>query len=280
MDKLMVVDGHNLLFRMFYGFPNKVYNHLEQPIHGIIGFVGSIIKLVQSNDIKNMVIVFDSEIPSDKFNDFNYKKNRIQDYSAYPEDENPFSQLPGIKKCLDYMGIEYIEIEKVEADDAIATIVSNYRMKFKQVLIVSTDKDYLQLIDDNVRVLSPRGKLSILYDEEKVREILGIEASKYVIYRSLVGDKSDNIEGLKGIGRITASKLLRSYSSVNEIYANVDNLNNKIANILLENRKTLLHNIELITLNSSVKLPELTFQIDDKFDYKTMEVLRNCSICL
>lgn len=280
MGKLMIIDGHNLLFRMFYGIPNKVYNHLGKPVHGIIGFVGSVIKLVRGNEITNIVIVFDSEVKSEKFNDPKYKENRIKDYSCYSEDENPFSQLAGIKKCLDYMSIKYLEIEKAEADDVIASIVSVYQDNFDEILIVSTDKDYFQLINSKVKVLSPRGKLSILYNDEKLKEKFDVEASKYVIYRSLIGDKSDNIEGLKGIGKKTASTLLRNYNSVKEIYANINNMKERTANILLENQQILLHNIELITLNSNVNLPEFMFQIDDDFNYKTMEVLRNCNICL
>lgn len=206
--KLILVDGHNLLFRMYYGIPNSIKrNGIE--IKGVLGFVATILKLYQQYSPYSMIVIFDSETSQteNKKIDVNYKCNRI-DYKEVPAEENPFSQLGHIKKCLDFMSIPHFESIDNEADDFIASIAEKWQQDY-QIIIVSTDKDFIQLVNDDVFLLVCRGKQSVLYDRKKVYEKYQVLPSQFVLYLSLVGDRADNISGIKGIGPKTALKLIQ-----------------------------------------------------------------------
>lgn len=140
---ILLVDGHNLLFRMFYGIQNSIKNSNGIEIKGLIGFVGSIKKLALEFEPYSIVVVFDSETSrcnNDKI-DENYKANR-KDYNNVEESDNPFSQLPFIKLALDYLNITNFEVSDNEADDYIASIVK--KRNDERFVIVSTDTDFLQ----------------------------------------------------------------------------------------------------------------------------------------
>lgn len=175
---IILIDGHNLLFRMFYGIPASIKNTKGKEIRGLIGFIGSLKKIAKEWNPYSLLVIFDSE--TSKNNnlkiDTSYKANRI-DYTNIPEEKNPFSQLPLIKKALDYVRIPYLEIEKDEADDYIASVVTNPKWKCYQFIIVSTDTDFIQLVNKNTHLYVPRGKKSILYNDKEV-------IKKYNIYQN------------------------------------------------------------------------------------------------
>lgn len=171
------------------------------------------------------LIVFLYRKKSERFLNESYKANRITEYD---EIENPFSQLPDIKKCLNLLKIVWLEIDHCEADDVISTLVKKADNQFDEVLIISTDKDFFQLISDKTYVMIPRGKLSITYNKENFYQKYGIVPGQYVEYLALVGDKSDNISGIDGIGKITASKLLNKYQCIDNIFANLDSESNSL----------------------------------------------------
>lgn len=168
MKRIILIDGHNLLFRMFYGIPASIRNSKGKDIKGLIGFIGSLKKLVDQFKPYSLYVIFDSETSknSNLAIDKEYKSNRI-DYSSICEEENPFSQLPLIKKALKYLNISYLEVENNEADNFICSIVSKPTNEY-QYIIVSTDTDFIQLIDNNVFLYVPRGKKSILYKRKEV----------------------------------------------------------------------------------------------------------------
>ena len=116
MDRLLIVDGHNLLFQMFFGMPTKIVGAKGQAIHGVIGFVGAINRLAEMYNPSHLLVMFDGEKenPRKKISE-DYKANRI-DYSTVPDDENPFTQLPYIYEALDYMGIKHTETTDCETD--------------------------------------------------------------------------------------------------------------------------------------------------------------------
>ncbi len=119
--------------------------------------------------------------------------------------------MPTIKKALDYLEIPNIEVINNEADDYIASLTNNDLYEY---IIVSTDTDFIQLINNNISLYIPRGKKSIILNKEKVYEKYNIYPNQYILYKSLIGDKSDNIKGIKGIGKITAINILK-YKSIN-----------------------------------------------------------------
>lgn len=271
--KIILVDGHNLLFRMFYGIPSSIKNSKGKEIKGLVGFIGSLKKLVNEFNPHSLIVVFDSEtsrnnnLEVDEF----YKSNRT-DYTDVIEEENPFSQLPLIMKALDYLNISYLEVQNNEADDYIASIIENNKNNPYQYIIVSTDSDFIQLVNENTFLYIPRGKNSILYNEEQVLKRYNISPDKYITFKALVGDKSDNISGIKGIGNIIASKILQ-YNSIENYILN--NPNQKISKLLTDNKDKIEKNIKLISMNKSIDTSEMFFnKLSDKIiNNKTYEII-------
>ena len=255
MKKIILVDGLNLLFRMYYGIPHPIKNTKGKDIRGVIGFIGSLKKIVERFQPYSLIVIFDSETSkeSNLQIDKNYKKNRI-DYSNIPEDNNPFSQLPLIKKALVYLDIQFIEVENSEADDFIASIINHN--KDNQYIIVSTDSDFIQLVDNNTFLYVPRGKNGALYTKEEVIRKYNISPAKYVMFKSLVGDKSDNIKGISGIGKITAAKILNYGSIQNYIFYNP---NSKFSDLLILNKEIISKNQKLIYMCKDIDTYIITF---------------------
>ena len=125
-NKLLIVDGHNLLFQMFFGMPSRIINKDGKAIQGILGFVGALLKIIRMINPTHTVVVFDGESQNPRKElDANYKANRV-DYSAVPDEENPFSQLDDIYKALDYLKICHFETTLCETDDVIAAYAFKY----------------------------------------------------------------------------------------------------------------------------------------------------------
>ncbi len=271
MNKIILIDGHNLLFRMFYGIPSPIKNTKGKEIRGLIGFIGSLKKIVDEFRPYLLIVVFDSQTSKDSNLkiDINYKRNRV-DYTNISEDDNPFSQLPLIKKALEYLNIYYLEVENYEADDYIASIINNNREN--QYIIVSTDSDFIQLVDNNIFLYVPRGKKSVLYTPEEVVKKYNIPPTKYVIFKSLVGDKSDNIKGVKGIGNIIAAKILNYSSIQNYIFNNPDS---RFVKLLIDNEEIILKNQKLICMSNNIDTSKITFKklSNNISTFKTYEII-------
>ncbi len=279
-EKLLIVDGHNLLFQMFYGMPNKIYNEDNVPIHGVIGFIGALLKIIKINNPDYIVILFDKEQELDrkKINE-NYKDNRI-DYSNVSDDENPFFSLKYIYKVLDLIKIKYTEVDTYEADDMIASYVFSYFGRY-DIIISSQDSDFYSLINDSVNVFKYRGIKSELVTKEKIFEKYHIDSKYFADYKALIGDNSDNIKGVYGIGPKTATSLINNYGNIINIINNANEISNiKLRNKILDNISLLKENIELIKYTKTYELPfsidELKLNIDENI--KTMDLLKKCGI--
>ncbi|MCQ4924040.1 hypothetical protein NE686_13140 [Tissierella carlieri] len=282
MERLLLVDGHNLLFQMFYGMPAKILGRDNKPIHAIVGFLGALLKIIKNIEPSNIVVIFDGESGSNRAEiNPEYKANRT-DYTDIEEIDNPFSQLEDIMKSLEYINIRYFEtINGFEADDVIASYVKMYREKMK-IFIVSNDTDFLQLIDKNVSLYVYRGKNTVIYDEEKVFERYGVKSAMFADYKALVGDKSDNLKGVPKVGPKTAAKLINQYGGVHNILENLTNIQlPSIKATLNENIARAKVNLDLIKLTGNVPLP---FLIDDTiYNYNneksaTMKILKDTGI--
>ena len=279
-EKLLIVDGHNLLFQMFYGMPNKIYNEDNVPIHGVIGFIGALLKIIKMNNPDYIVILFDKEQELQRKNiNENYKNNRIN-YNEVPADENPFSQLSNIYKVLDELNIKHTEVEFVETDDMIASFCYHY-MKDYDIVISSFDTDFYSLINDYVKVFRYRGKNSQLIDKETVNDKFNIDCKYFADYKALIGDSADNIRGVNGIGKKTAALLINKYGDINNIISNATKIDNlKLKNKILNNISLLKENIKLIKYTEEYDLPffidELKINVQDNI--KTMNLLRKTGI--
>ncbi|MBR6535171.1 MAG: flap endonuclease [Clostridia bacterium] len=279
MNTLLIVDGSNLLFQMFYGMPSRIFNSNGFAIHGTLGFIGALLKMARWYSPSHIIVVFDGECENARCElSPDYKANR-PDFDQLPEEDIPFSQLPHIFSCLDTIGIRYYETESCEADDVIAAYALKYG-KAEKVIISSQDSDFFQLISENIHILRYRGESSVLCTQEYIKEKLGIFPFQYADYKSLVGDKADNIKGAEGIGPKTASLLLKEFSSLDTVIDNADEIKKEhIRNSIKANEDRLRLNYKLIKLSASSEIP---FDYDDlKFTYNgetTNQILKKSNV--
>lgn len=262
MKRLLIIDGHNLLFQMFFGFPVKLYNSKGKMYQGVLGFIGGLLKIIKKINPTHVVVLFDSEkrtVRSDVYEE--YKSNRI-DYNLVDEQDNPFSQLEDIFKSLECLGIKYKEIETYETDDVIASYVYKYR-DVCEIFISSFDSDFFQLIDENVKVLRYRGDNSIVCDKEFLKKKYSINPNVYSLFKSLVGDSADNIKGVKGIGPKTASEIVNICHTFDELKEKYKELCKKRVIGMLENSFELIkRNLDLIDLTGDAPIPYTIDQIE------------------
>lgn len=277
--KILIIDGSNLLFQMFYGMPARIYNAERIGIWGVLGFVGALLKIIRQIKPTHLAVLFDGENENERVSiDADYKANRI-DYSNVPEEENPYSQLPYIYKALEYLGIAYAETTNCETDDWIASYVKFYG-KDSEVVISSFDSDFFQLIDKNVSILRYRGDKSVICTPEWLQEKYGIEPCQYADFKSLTGDKADNIAGAEKVGTKTASMLLREFGTLAEIIEKAENIKKQaVRESIVRNQQKLLRNQKLIKLEGRAELP---FEIDKMtYEYNgitTTDVLRGIGL--
>jgi len=255
MEKLLLVDGSNLLFQMFYGMPARILNHEGKAIQGTLGFVGALLKIVRMVQPTHVAVLFDGECENKRKDiDVEYKANR-PDYSQMPEEETPFSQMPDVYEALDYLGMAHGETTDCEADDWIAGYVREYGSEMK-IVIVSQDSDFFQLITDRVNVLRYRGDKTVMCDVAYIREKLGVEPTQYAEYKSLTGDNADNIRGAEKVGPKTAAALMKEFGSLERMLLQVQEIKTpSVRQSIMKDADRLRKNYQLIALSGTEKLP-------------------------
>ena len=282
METLLIIDGNNLLFQMFYGMPSKIYNKNGETIHATIGFISFILKQVNLYNVTKVCVVFDSDSSLERKEEYDeYKKNRFTDWENLNNDENPFNEEVKIKRCLDYLNIKYIDSVGMEADDVIASLTMLFS-KDNKIIISSFDSDFFQLISNSVSVLRYRGKASLVYDKETFVNKMNFHPSQYVFYKCLVGDSSDNIKGIKGIGKVRATRIVNSCSNFSEFLAKNSTFLPKSMSINTEEcQKVYIRNEKLIRLKyyDSIDYSIVEFNYDlDKIKMRNSDILSNCNI--
>lgn len=246
MEKVILVDGNNLLFRSYYATAytgNIMRNSKGFPTNGLYGFVNMINKIIMEEDPKYMIVAFDvgKTFRHEKYE--RYKDGRRET----PEDLK--LQFPKAKEILTAMGIKYIECPNYEADDIIGTIASwcekddNY-----EALIVSSDKDLLQLISDETTVKLLKPKDYIMMNKKTFIDTYGFEPIKMIDLKALMGDASDNIPGVKGIGEKGAIKLICENGSLDKIYENIDNIKGATKDKLIIGKEDAYYSKDLVTI--------------------------------
>lgn len=260
MRRLLIVDGSNLLFQMFYGMPARIMGKTGRPVQGTVGFVGALLKMIRMVRPTHVAVLFDGESENERVSlDADYKANR-PDYSEMPEDEVPFSQLPDIYAALDELGIKHAETTVCETDDWVAAYATSPDIGC-DIVISSFDSDFFQLITDRVSVLRYRGDASVLCTPQYVYEKLGVRPGQYADYKCMVGDTADNIRGLPGIGPKTAATLLAEYNTLDELLERAETVKRPAARrSIAEGRDRLLHNRALILLKGDAEIP---FELDE-----------------
>jgi len=269
---LYIVDGYNMIFRAYYSLPSLT-NSDNTPVGAVYGFTNMLIKLIEDANCEMLLIALDSE--KNTFRKIlypEYKSNRIQIDNALRV------QFPIIREAIEALGIKYIEIPGFEADDIIATYTTLALNNGLSVTIVSSDKDLIQLMHENVRIYDPLKKIVIT--PQFVEEKYGIHYSQMVDYLSLVGDQSDNIPGVKNIGPKTAAKLPCRFKNLEEIYKNIDVIEPiRIKNLLKEQKKEAFFFRQLIQLEHKVDivttLDQLKFNSINVNSHTLKQFLRN-----
>jgi len=248
-----MVDGNNLLFRSYYATAyngNFMKNSKGFPTNALFGFVNMINKIIAEEKPEYIVVAFDKgkTFRHEKF-DF-YKGGR----SETPDELK--MQFPLAKELLTAMGIKYYEIDNYEADDIIGTFAKycdipedNY-----EGLIVSSDKDLLQLISKQVEIKLLKSKDYIRYNEDSFKQEWGIDPINIIDLKALMGDPSDNIPGVKGIGEKTALKLLKEYKTLDGIYENIDSIKGSLHDKLVLDKDNAYMSYEIATIYKDVPM--------------------------
>lgn len=279
MTRLLIVDGSNLLFQMFFGMPSRITNSEGKAIQGVLGFVGALLKIIRRTGPTHIAVLFDGEHGNERTElNADYKANRV-DYSQIPEEDSPFSQLPDVYAALDYMGIKHTETTVCETDDWIAGYVHTYGEN-TEIIVASFDSDFFQLITENVSILRYRGDNTVICTPESVIERFGIKPSQYADFKSLTGDASDNIKGADKVGPKTASMLLCEFGNLENVLLNAETIKKtSIRESIIRNADRLRTNYKLIKLEGTVSLPfdmeELPYTYDG---ITTGEVLKGIGV--
>ena len=209
MEKFVVIDGNSLINRAFYGLP-MLRSLSGKPCNAIFGFVNMIQKLVNS-DVDKVFVAFDAGKQT-------FRHKQFDDYKGgrKPMPEEFKMQIPYIKQYLDIMNIKHFECLDYEADDLVCAYADLANNEGNEVYIVSGDKDLLQLAKGNITVCLTKKGITELeeYTESNFKEKMGFYSYQIPDYKGLVGDSSDNLPGIKGIGEKTALKLLEQYNSL------------------------------------------------------------------
>lgn len=221
--KLYLLDGQSLAHRAFYALPLLSTSRGEYT-NAVFGFTRMLLKLLDEEKPDLIAVAFDKKAPTFRHKEYKeYKAHR----KKMPEELKP--QLSLIKEVLKSFSIPIIEIEGFEADDIIGTMARKGEEEGFEVVIVTGDRDALQLVTEDVSVMYTKRGISdiVRYDLNKVRERYELEPQQLIDMKGLMGDSSDNIPGVPGIGEKTAIKLLKEFSSLEEILDNIDKVSGK-----------------------------------------------------
>ncbi len=276
IKRAILIDGNNLLFRSYYATAyngNVMKNSKGFPTNALFGFINMMNKILTEENPEYIVVAFD------KGKNFRHKKYKNYKAGRMETPTDLLKQFPIAKEILTYMGIKYLEVDDYEADDIIGTFAKMAdEDKLYDATIISSDKDLLQLISDEVNVKLLKQKGFVMMDEKTFKEEYGIEPINIIDLKSLQGDPSDNIPGVKGIGEKTALNLLREYKTLEEVYENIDNIKGKVQEKLINDKENAFFSKELATIYKDIDL-KLTFndikkkEVDEKSLYNLYEDL-------
>lgn len=249
----MLLDGHSLAFRAFYALPAENFKtHSGQVTNAVYGFTSMLINLLRDEQPSHVAAAFDvsrQTFRAEKFPE--YKANR----SKAPDEFK--GQVEITKDVLGALGIPVMAEEGFEADDIIATLTTQAEALGYRVLVVTGDRDSLQLVTDQVTVLYPKKGVSDLarFTPAAVEEKYGLTPAQYPDFAALRGDPSDNLPGIPGVGEKTATKWIREYGDLVGLVDNVDKVRGKVGDALRENLPNVLLNRELTEMVRDVPLP-------------------------
>lgn len=256
MQRIIIIDSNNIAYRAFYALPDTITTSSGMMTNAVLGFTNMLLKLIEDLKPDIVICAFDSKGPTfrhEMFKEYKMHRKKMPDELAH--------QLPLIKEVMEAFNIRCLEREGMEADDILASIVRNAASKYRETIIVTGDKDMLQMVSESVKVLSSKKSINdtIIYNKERVKEKMGVGPGRVRDLLALMGDSSDNIPGVPGIGPKTAIKLIEEFGSFDDIYNNIEKIKNeKLRKILIENRGLAIKSKELATLKNDIEIdPEI-----------------------
>ena len=247
-NRLILIDGSAYIFRAYYGLP-PMNRSDGTPINAVFGFTNMLVKLIEDYRDDKMIVIFDAARE-------NFRNAIFKDYKANrgetPEDLIP--QFEIIRECVDAFNIPQLEIEGYEADDIIATYCKLADKQKINSIIVSSDKDLMQLVTKEITMLDPMKNKKI--GIEQVIEKFGLPPEKVIQIQALTGDKIDNIPGAPGIGPKTALQLIEEFDDVHKLIQNANKIpQEKRRNIIINHEEDILVSLKLVKLKDDIKLP-------------------------
>ncbi|MDC1047184.1 DNA polymerase I [Alphaproteobacteria bacterium] len=266
-NRLILIDGSAFIFRAYYGLPPM--NRADgMPINAVFGFTNMLVKLIEDYRDDKMIVVFDAARE-------NFRNTIFKDYKANrgetPEDLIP--QFEIIRECVDAFNIPQLEIAGYEADDIIATYCKLAEKQKIASIIVSSDKDLMQLVTKEITMLDPMKNKKIGIDQ--VIEKFGLPPEKVIQIQALTGDKVDNIPGAPGIGPKIALQLIQEFGDVHKLIQNANRIpQEKRRNIILDHEEEILVSLKLVKLKDDIKLP---INIDKIHTYSSINKDNNLS---
>lgn len=255
-NKLILLDSNSLINRAYYAIPPL--NGVDgTPTNAVYGFVNMMLRIISEHKPTHMAAAFD--LP-----DITFRKKMYEGYKADRKGmpDELAVQLPLLKNLLSLMNIEVVEKSGFEADDIIGTLAKQFDF---ETLIVTGDRDSLQLIDDNTKVILTKRGISDVVEctVANMPEVYGVEATQVVDLKSIMGDKSDGITGIVGIGEVTAKKLINQYGSLQGVYDHIDDISGKLKERLISGKDDAELSYKLATIDCAVplglSLDDLTF---------------------
>ncbi len=272
MPKIYLIDGMSLVFRAYHAMQRtNLKTPRGEPSSAIFGFTNIITSFIEKEKPEYLAVLFDRSEPTFRHEIYPaYKANR----DAFPEELAP--QLEKIKELLDHLAIPRIEIPTFEADDIAGTIANIASSSNFETYCLTSDKDFYQLVSENVKLIKPSGKNGDfeIIDLEKVKEKFGGSPEQVIDVLALIGDASDNIPGVKGVGEKTAIPLIQKFGSLENLYQNLDQIENtKLKEKLIEGKESAFLSKELIKIKTDL---QLDFKIENlKWERPNFESLDN-----
>ncbi len=282
MEKLVVIDGNSILNRAFYGIMSSKMLQTADGTYtnAVYGFLAIMFKLVEDIKPDYMVVAFDVKQPTKRhemYKEYKGTRHGMPDELA--------AQMPIIKEVLTAMNIKIIELAGYEADDILGTLAKSSEKKGVEVTLLTGDRDSFQLASDKTTIRIPRTKNGKTetenFDRSKVLEVYGIEPEELIEVKGLMGDKSDNIPGVPGVGEKTALNLIKEFHSVDTIYEKLESgdpiAKGKLKENLEANKELAILSRELgrIDTNAPIEKELELFKVKEWDNKKVLELFRN-----
>ncbi|MDE5780237.1 MAG: DNA polymerase I, partial [Lachnospiraceae bacterium] len=278
-EKLVLIDGHSILNRTFYGIP-ELTNSEGIHTNAVYGFLNIMLKVLEEEKADYCIVAFD----------VNHPTFRHQMYAEYKGTRKPMpeelrEQVPLMKEVLKSMNISIAELAGYEADDILGTLSKKGEISGMDVAVISGDRDLLQLATGHVQIRIPKTKKGGTevenYYEDDVKALYGVTPIEFIDMKALMGDTSDNIPGVPGVGEKTAAKLIAQYGSIENMYEHIDEMKSgKIKTSLEEHSDSAKISKELATINTEVPI-DINIKdavLKDMFNNESFKLLKHLEL--